>query len=309
LQADWIAPNATVIGDVRLGAGSSFWHGVVARGDTAEISVGRNSVIQDLVHLGSTSDREAGDKVSIGDSVHVGANAVLDACTLESFAYVGMGAHVGKGAVVESFAVVAAGAHVPAGATVPSGQVWAGAPARYLRDLTQEEKHLISEHHLEMQQLSQIYCEETEKSFRELIDSRDRLLQYKFADPVEKAEDEAAAAGVPVTHEDMDYIEHRVYHDYVGTVDYDIRDPAHSEGSFDKNYIPYEQDMTHYPEVFRQYQENYSRFDKLKTRFETETPFVEQGESPFTRRTPKDMSPWEKRYDDAMPKYTGTLCQ
>jgi carbonic anhydrase/acetyltransferase-like protein (isoleucine patch superfamily) len=65
-----------------------------------------------------------------------------------------MGASLGKGVVVESFAVVASGAAVPDGTVVPSGQVWAGSPARYLRDLTQEEKHLISEHHLEMQQLS-----------------------------------------------------------------------------------------------------------------------------------------------------------
>lgn len=84
-----------------------------------------------------------------------------------------MGSSVGKGATIESFAVVASGAYIPDGATVPSGQVWAGSPARYLRDLTQEEKHLISEHHLEMQQLSQIYSEETEKSFREIIDSKD----------------------------------------------------------------------------------------------------------------------------------------
>jgi len=292
-----------------MGLGSSFWHGVIARGDTAEIEVGKNCVVQDLVHMGSTSSRETGDKVSLGDNVYVGPNAVLDACTLESFAYVGMGAHVGKGATVESFAVVAAGAQVPEGASVPSGQVWAGAPARYLRDLTQEEKHLISEHHLEMQQLSQIYSEATEKNFREILEERDALIKYKFADPAQKAQDKAAEIGMPVTSDDLDYIEHRVYHDYVGTVDYDVRDPAHSEGSFDRSWLPYEQDLTKYPEVFRQYQENYARFDNLKQRFETEQPFVEQGESPFTRRMPKDMSPWEKRYDDVMPKYNGTLCQ
>lgn len=133
-----------------MGLGSSFWHGVIARGDTAQIEVGKNSVIQDLVHIGSTSNRSSDDKVTIGDNVYVGANAILDSCTLESFSYVGMGAHVAKGATVESFAVVASGAQVPEGASVPSGQIWAGAPAKYLRDLTQEEKHLISEHHLEM---------------------------------------------------------------------------------------------------------------------------------------------------------------
>jgi len=98
------------VGDVRLGLGSSIWHGVIARGDTAEIEVGKNTVIQDLVHLGSHSNREAGDKVQIGDNVYVGPNVTLDACTLESFSYVGMGSSVGKGATVESFAVVASGA-------------------------------------------------------------------------------------------------------------------------------------------------------------------------------------------------------
>jgi hypothetical protein len=53
---------------------------------------------------------------------------------------------------------------------------------------------------------------------------------------VQKAQDKASEMGVPVTHDDLDYIEHRVYHDYVGTVDYDIKDPAHSEGSFEKSW-------------------------------------------------------------------------
>ena len=95
----------------------------------------------------------------------------------------------------------------------------------------------------------------------------------------------------------------------MGTVDYDIRDPSHSEGSFDKAWVPYEQDLTHYPEVFKVYQENYDRYDKVKKRFETEEPLVEQGESPFTRRMPKDMSPWEKKYEDFMPRFTGTSSQ
>lgn len=249
---------------MRLGLGSSLWHGVVARGDTAQIEVGKNSVIQDLVHLGSHSNRAAGDKVTIGDNVYVGPNVTLDACTLESFAYVGMGSSIGKGATVESFAVVASGALIADGATVPSGQVWAGSPARYLRDLSQEEKHLISEHHLEMQQLSQIYSEETEKSFREIIDHKDQIIKYQRADPNVKAQDKVQEYGVPMTHDDLDYIEHRVYHDYVGTVDYDIRDPQHSADSHDKTWLPYEQDMSQYPEVFRQYQENYKRFEEVK---------------------------------------------
>lgn len=68
-----------------------------------------------------------------------------------------MGATIQKGVTVEPYAIVAAGAVIPEGTTVPSGQVWAGNPATYLRDATQEEKHQISEYLLELNQLSQIY--------------------------------------------------------------------------------------------------------------------------------------------------------
>jgi carbonic anhydrase/acetyltransferase-like protein (isoleucine patch superfamily) len=134
LDADWVAPNAVLVGDVSIDDGASVWHGATLRGDTAEINIGKNSMIQDNSHVGSSTK---GGKVTIGDNVYVGANATLDDCELESFAYVGMGASVAKGSIVESFAVVAAGANVPEGTTVPSGQIYAGSPAHYLRDLTQ----------------------------------------------------------------------------------------------------------------------------------------------------------------------------
>lgn len=204
--------------------GSSAWHGATLRGDTAKISIGKNTMIQDNSHVCSHS-KLSGDKVEIGDNVYVGANARLDACELESFAYVGMGASVGRGAVVESFAVLAAGAQLADGDCVPSGQIYAGTPARYLRDLTQHEKHLISEHHLEMQQLAQVYCENTELSVRDQIDQQDALFRYIYQDPQEKIAEKMWELGMPQTHEDLEYIEHRVYHDYVGTIDSDLKDP------------------------------------------------------------------------------------
>lgn len=145
-----MAPNATVIGNVTLGSGSSLWHSVIVRGDTAAISIGRNTTIQDLTRIASNKAQQ-GDQVVIGDNVYIAANVSLDACTIEDNAYVGMGASVARGAKVESFGVLAAGSTLAEGQTVPSGQIFAGAPSRYLRDLTQEEKHLISEHKLEMQ--------------------------------------------------------------------------------------------------------------------------------------------------------------
>ena len=97
--------------------GASLWHGVVVRGDKASVSIGKNSIVQDNVHINSTN----GNKVVIGDNAFVGPNATLDACTVESFAYVGMGASVSRSAIVESFSVVAAGAVVPQGAVIHSG--------------------------------------------------------------------------------------------------------------------------------------------------------------------------------------------
>jgi len=67
--------------------------------------------------------------------------------------------------------------------------------------------------------------------------------------------------------------------------------------------------MSKYPEVFRKYNENYEQYDKVKDRFENEDPMQEKGEDIFQRKVPTDMSPWEKKYDDIMPRYTGTLCQ
>ena len=115
--------------------------------------------------------------------------------------------------------------------------------------------------------------------------------------------------GMPVTHEDFEYIEHRIYHDYVASADFDMDDPNHAEGEAKRNWTPYEQDMSQYPEVFHKYQENYAKYDKLKDEFENENPMEEQGDEVFRRETPKDMSPWEKKYEDLMPRFTGTSCQ
>jgi len=221
-----------------------------------------------------------------------------------------MGASVARGAHVEAFGVVSAGSVVEAGTTVPSGQIFAGAPATYLRDLTQEEKHLMTEHKMEMQQLSQVYSEETEKTFREQLDGIDERIKYRRQDPQEKMIDKLGEVGMPQTHEDFQYIEHRIYHDYIASADFDMDDPNHEygENSGKRHWTPYEQDLSQYPEVFQKYQENYQKYDQVKEKFENENPLEEQGDEAFKKELPKDMSPWEKKYDDLMPRYTGTLC-
>ena len=130
-----LLPNATVVGDVTLGADSSVWFGAVVRGDDGPIHIGQGSNVQDgsVIHVSDAFPTVIGDWVTIGHCVH------LHACTLQDTCLIGSGAIVLDGVTVESHAQIAAGAVVSPGKTVPSGELWGGVPARKLRDLTPEE--------------------------------------------------------------------------------------------------------------------------------------------------------------------------
>ncbi len=132
----FIAPNATVIGDVVIGAQSSVWFGCVIRGDVHEIRIGERTNIQDgtIVHV-------TGGKLGtyIGSGVTIGHAAILHACTLEDDCFIGMGATILDGVVVEKGAMVAAGAVVTPGKRVKAGELWAGSPAKMLRALTPQD--------------------------------------------------------------------------------------------------------------------------------------------------------------------------
>lgn len=132
----FVAPGASVIGDVVIGAQSSVWFGCVVRGDVHEIRIGARTNVQDgtVIHV---SKGKFG--TYIGDDVLIGHNCTIHACTLESGSFIGMGATVLDGAVVEGGAMVAAGALISPGKRVPRGELWAGNPARKLRDLRPEE--------------------------------------------------------------------------------------------------------------------------------------------------------------------------
>lgn len=80
---------------------------------------------------------------------------------------------------------------------------------------------------------------------------------------------------MPVTHDDLEYIEHRVYHDYVGTVDYGLKDPNLNPDGPNASNLPYEQDLSQYPEIFKKYQENYEKYDAVTERFANEDPLEE----------------------------------
>ena len=173
----FVAPSATVAGDVRLGDRASVWFGAVVRGeyfwmlgrrggevqarkqmnrpppflslphtppgDDARITIGDATNVQDGAVLSTTPSPEAGGgprPLALGRGVTVGHGATIGAgAVVGDNALIGMGASVGEDAIVESGAIVAAGAVVPRGGTVPAGQLWAGTPAAFLRGLKPEE--------------------------------------------------------------------------------------------------------------------------------------------------------------------------
>jgi carbonic anhydrase/acetyltransferase-like protein (isoleucine patch superfamily) len=134
--AIFVARNATVIGDVKLGPQSSVFYGAVLRGDINRIVVGEGSNLQDnvVVHL---SD-DAG--VRIGDHVTVGHAAIIHACTIDDGCLIGMGATILDHAHIGADSLVGAHALVPQGFTCPAGSLVFGSPARVVRALTDEER-------------------------------------------------------------------------------------------------------------------------------------------------------------------------
>jgi gamma-carbonic anhydrase len=136
----FVAPNATIIGDVVIGDDSGIWFNCLLRGDVNEIRVGERTNIQDgtIVHVSGE-----GQGTYIGDDITIGHMALIHACTLEDGCFIGMNATVMDGAVVESGAMVAAGALVSPGKRIPAGQLWGGTPAHYLRDLRQSDLEMI----------------------------------------------------------------------------------------------------------------------------------------------------------------------
>ncbi len=137
----FIAENAAVIGDVEIGEGSSIWFGCTVRGDVHEIRIGKRTNIQDNTVIHTTRNLSG---TYIGDEVTVGHGAILHACTIGNQAFVGMGAIILDQARLEDRSMLAAGALLPPNKVVPTGQLWGGSPARYMRDMTEEELKFLS---------------------------------------------------------------------------------------------------------------------------------------------------------------------
>lgn len=132
----FIARGAVVTGDVTIGDKSSVWFNATLRGDVGDIKIGERSNIQDgsVLHMTSTTQG-----TYIGHDVTIGHMALLHSCTIEDECLVGMQSCLLDNSRMEYQSMLAAGSLLTPGKVVPSHQLWAGRPARYVRDLTPEE--------------------------------------------------------------------------------------------------------------------------------------------------------------------------
>ena len=134
-DSTFVAHNATVIGDVRIGAGSGIWFNCVLRADQDTIEIGERSNIQDacVLHV------DPGFPLRIGDNVTVGHKAMLHGCTIDDDVLVGIGSTVLNGARIPRHCVIGANALVTENKTFPEGSLILGAPAKAVRELSDAE--------------------------------------------------------------------------------------------------------------------------------------------------------------------------
>lgn len=137
LSGAFIAPNATVVGDVTLGENASVWYGAVLRGDMGAITIGEGTNIQDncVIH----------EQVTIGRDCTVGHGAIVHGCTVGDRCLIGMGAIILNGAVLGDDCLVGAGALVTGKVNAPAGSLVLGSPAKVVRPVTEAEKEATME--------------------------------------------------------------------------------------------------------------------------------------------------------------------
>ncbi|KAL3152929.1 hypothetical protein ABBQ38_012232 [Trebouxia sp. C0009 RCD-2024] len=181
----FVAPNSSMIGDVSLGKSSSVWYGAVLRGDVNSIKIGENSNIQDncIVHVAKHNAQDRALPTIIGNNVTIGHSATIHACTVEDNSLVGMKATLLDGVTVQKGSMVAAGSLVPPNTTVPTGEIWAGNPARKLRELDAEEAEFILQSAVNYSALARIHAAENAKTHEEIEADKDAREDRLQRDP------------------------------------------------------------------------------------------------------------------------------
>jgi carbonic anhydrase/acetyltransferase-like protein (isoleucine patch superfamily) len=155
----FIAPNATIIGDVEIESGSSIWPGVVIRADFNKIKIGKNTSIQDNV----TIHIEARNPTVIGDNVTIGHNAVLHACTISNNVIIGMGAIVLDESKIGEWTIIGAGAVVSPRTEIPSRCMALGIPAKVVKNLDDNGLEMIRRNAEGYKKLAERYLVQMDK--------------------------------------------------------------------------------------------------------------------------------------------------
>ncbi|KAI7838730.1 hypothetical protein COHA_007526 [Chlorella ohadii] len=158
----FVAPNASVIGDVKLGSGASVWYGAVIRGDVNSVTIGDKTSVQDNVLIHVAKHNAAGKALPtvIGSRVTIGPGATVHAATIEDCVVIGMGATIMDGA-----------------------KVWAGSPAKFIRNLVEDEAAFVAESADTTAQLAALHAEENAKSFDEVEADKARRADRLERDP------------------------------------------------------------------------------------------------------------------------------
>jgi len=178
----FVAPSASVIGDVTLGQNSSVWYGATVRGDVHQVIIGDNTVVGDraVIHVAKIQ----GDFPSIiGDNVTIGPGAIVHTATLKDGSVVMASAQVLDGAVVEANSIVGPGAVVTPGTVVNAGEYWTGSPAKMVRKVTVEELEGISENSLDTLELARIHAVECNKDLEQLTKDAEAYEDKLTRDP------------------------------------------------------------------------------------------------------------------------------
>lgn len=137
----FVAQNATIVGDVKVGDRCSFWFNAVVRGDVNHISIGNETNVQDGVVIHATYLKTP---TIIGNRVNIGHNALVHGCVVKDNVLIGMGAIVMDNAVVNEYCIIAAGSVVLENTICESGYIYAGTPAKKIKPITDEQKALLN---------------------------------------------------------------------------------------------------------------------------------------------------------------------
>lgn len=131
----FVAENATIVGEVTMGSSCSVWFNAVIRGDVHYIKIGNKVNIQDGAVIHATYQKSP---TNIGNNVSIGHNAIVHGCTIQDNVLIGMGSIIMDDCIVESNSIIAAGAVVTKNTRVEAGSIYAGVPAKKVKDISEE---------------------------------------------------------------------------------------------------------------------------------------------------------------------------